>query len=73
MSKSTISTFELFEMFPDAASAEAYFTARRWPDGAICPACEEARRSAMTRGKGSHLYNSPRKSAREMRLSRRLT
>lgn len=50
MSKSTISTFELFEMFPDAASAEAYFTARRWPDGAVCPACEESQRIGTRKG-----------------------
>ena len=38
MSKSTISTFELFRMFPDQESARVYFEARRWPDGATCPA-----------------------------------
>lgn len=42
MSKSTISTFELFRMFPDQESARVYFEARRWPDGATCPACGEA-------------------------------
>ena len=31
MSKSTISTFELFQMFPDQESARAYFEAKRWP------------------------------------------
>lgn len=44
MSRSTISTLELFQMFPDAESARAYFKARRWPDGAVCPACSEAKR-----------------------------
>jgi transposase-like protein len=44
MSKSTISTFELFSMFPDAGSARGYFEAKRWPDGAVCPACSEAER-----------------------------
>lgn len=34
MSKSTISTFELFQRFPDAESARLYFEAARWPDGA---------------------------------------
>lgn len=38
MSKSTISTFELFQRFPDAESARLYFEAARWPDGAACPA-----------------------------------
>lgn len=31
MSKSTISTFELFQMFPDQESARAYFEGKRWP------------------------------------------
>lgn len=44
MSKSTISTFELFQMFPDQESARLYFEAQRWPDGATCPACGEAAR-----------------------------
>jgi transposase-like protein len=46
MSKSTISTFELFQMFPDQESARLYFEARRWPDGATCPACGESKRIA---------------------------
>lgn len=50
MSKSTISTFELFQMFPDAESARAYFEARRWPDGAICPACAEPKRIGTRKG-----------------------
>jgi transposase-like protein len=50
MSKSTISTFELFQMFPDAESARAYFEARRWPDGVICPACNEAERIGTRKG-----------------------
>lgn len=44
MSKSTISTFELFQMFPDQESARLYFEAQRWPDGATCPTCGEAAR-----------------------------
>jgi transposase-like protein len=50
MSKSTISTFELFQMFPDAESARLYFEARRWPQGAVCPACEEAARIGTRKG-----------------------
>ncbi|MDD9961279.1 MAG: IS1595 family transposase [Gammaproteobacteria bacterium] len=35
-----ISIFELFERFPDEASAEKWFTDLRWPDGEICcPSC----------------------------------
>lgn len=44
MSRSTISTFELFEMFPSAESARVYFEAKRWPNGPVCPACGEAER-----------------------------
>lgn len=35
MSKSTISTFELFQMFPDAEAARVYMEGKRWPDGTI--------------------------------------
>ena len=35
-----ISLIELFEAFPDNATAEAWFTEQRWPDGKpICPHC----------------------------------
>ncbi len=50
MSKSTISTFELFRMFPDQESARVYFEAQRWPDGAICPACGEEKRIGTRKG-----------------------
>lgn len=50
MSKSTISTFELFQMFPDQESARTYFEARRWPDGTTCPACGEAERIGTRKG-----------------------
>jgi transposase-like protein len=39
MSKSTISTFELYAMFPDPDSARAYLEARLWPNGPRCPVC----------------------------------
>ena len=39
MSKSTISTFELFAMFPDEETARDYLERRRWPDGPRCPVC----------------------------------
>jgi Zn ribbon nucleic-acid-binding protein len=44
MSNSTISTFELFAMFPDAESARVYMEGKRWPEGATCPACGEVKR-----------------------------
>jgi transposase-like protein len=40
MSKSTISTFQLFEIFPSAESARLYLESRLWPDGAVCPTCQ---------------------------------
>src|SRR5271163_3120385 len=39
MSKSTISTFQLFEMFPDQETARVYLEGRLWPNGATCPTC----------------------------------
>jgi transposase-like protein len=39
MSRSTISTFQLFAMFPDAESARKHIEAQRWPEGAVCPVC----------------------------------
>lgn len=35
----TISTFQLFQMFPDAESARVYLESRRWPEGPRCPVC----------------------------------
>ncbi len=40
MSKSTISTFQLFELFPDEESARVYLEGRLWPNGTICPTCK---------------------------------
>jgi len=39
MSKSTISTFQLFAMYPDEESARVYLEGRIWPSGPICPSC----------------------------------
>jgi len=52
MSRSAISTFELFQMFPDAESARLYLEAKRWCR-ATCPACGEAGRIYH---KGGGLY-----------------
>lgn len=30
---------EALEQFPDDATAEAWFVAKRWPNGASCPSC----------------------------------
>ena len=37
--KITVSTFQLFEMFPDQESARKYLETRLWPDGVKCPFC----------------------------------
>lgn len=34
-----LSVFQVFEMFPDEATAEAWFVAQRWPDGVRCVEC----------------------------------
>lgn len=39
MSRSTISTFQLFALRPDEESARVYLEGRIWPSGPICPAC----------------------------------
>lgn len=56
MSRSTISTFQLFQMFPDEATARTYIEKRRWPEGAICPDCGEAKRIG-TRKNGFYRCN----------------
>ncbi len=50
MSKSTISTFELFQMFPDAESARLYLESRLWPNGVICPTCRKGERITTRKG-----------------------
>jgi transposase-like protein len=49
MSRSTISTFQLFETFPDQESARKYFEARLWPDGPRCPVCGLGERITVRR------------------------
>ena len=39
MSRATISTFQLFAMFPDEESARVYLEGRIWPSGPTCPNC----------------------------------
>jgi transposase-like protein len=56
MSRSTISTFKLFELFPDGASAREYLESRLWPDGATCPVCK-ARERITTRKGGFYRCN----------------
>ena len=44
MSRSTISTFQLFQKFPDAESARKYLESRLWPNGVTCPSCQKTDR-----------------------------
>lgn len=44
MSKSTISTFQLFALFPDEQTARTYLEGRLWPNGTICPECKSGER-----------------------------
>ena len=48
--KITISTFQLFEKFPDQESARAHMERQRWPDGVICPHCHERERINSRKG-----------------------
>jgi transposase-like protein len=50
MSKSTISTFQLFAMFPDQESARLHIEAQRWPQGPRCPFCGLGERITTRKG-----------------------
>lgn len=50
MSRSTISTFQLIERFPDADSARRYLESRLWKDGVKCPKCKVGRRVTARKG-----------------------
>lgn len=50
MSRSTISTFQLFEKFPGAESARVYLESRLWPDGVTCPVCKLGERITTRKG-----------------------
>lgn len=50
MSRSTISTFQLFEMFPDQETARLYLESRLWPEGARCPQCGSGERITERKG-----------------------
>lgn len=43
MSRSTISTYALMKMLPDAESARMYLEAQIWPNGPVCPDCKSER------------------------------
>jgi transposase-like protein len=50
MSKSTISTFELFALVPDAETARVWFESRLWPNGPRCPVCGTGDRITPRKG-----------------------
>lgn len=60
MSRSTISTYQIFKLYPDEETARTYFEARRWPNGAVCPECDEAQR-ITTRKNGFYRCNACKK------------
>ena len=60
MSRSTISAYQIFKLYPDEETARAYFEARRWPTGAVCPECDEGQR-ITTRKNGFYRCNACKK------------
>jgi transposase-like protein len=50
MSKSTISTFQLFALVPDAETARVWFESRLWPNGPRCPVCGTGDRITTRKG-----------------------
>jgi transposase-like protein len=60
MSRSTISLYQLSKMYPDEVTARNYIESRRWPNGATCPFCDEAKR-ITPRPKGFYRCNACKK------------
>jgi len=56
MSRSTISTYQIFKLYPDEPTARTYLESRRWPSGVACPGCDEASR-ITPRPKGFYRCN----------------
>lgn len=50
MSRSTISTFQLFQKFPDVETARKYLEGRLWPNGVTCPTCLKGERIGTRKG-----------------------
>jgi transposase-like protein len=58
MSRSTVSTFQLFEKFPDEATAREYLEKRLWKNGPQCPKCKGAKNVSVRTGKdGFYMCN----------------
>ena len=52
----TISTFQLFERYPNAESARLYFEERRWHGHVVCPLCGCDERISARTGKRAGYY-----------------
>ena len=50
MSRSTISTFQLFELYPDAETARKYLESRLWKNGTTCPKCKDKEKITTRKG-----------------------
>lgn len=50
MAKTTISTFQLFKLFPDQETARLYLESRLWPNGVTCPVCKKGDRITTRKG-----------------------
>src|SRR5665213_607008 len=50
MSKSTISTFQLFQLVPDAETGRLWLESRLWPTGVRCPVCGLGERITTRKG-----------------------
>ncbi len=50
MSRSTISTFQFFQLIPDAETARVYLEVRLWPNGPVCPTCHKTERITVRKG-----------------------
>ncbi|MGE0371122.1 MAG: IS1595 family transposase [Gammaproteobacteria bacterium] len=46
----TISTFQLFKLFPDQETARKYLESRLWPEGVRCPHCGGSERITARKG-----------------------
>jgi transposase-like protein len=57
MSRSTISTFQLFQAFPDEEAARLYLESRLWPDGVRCPECKSGERITTRKRIGFYRCN----------------
>jgi transposase-like protein len=57
MSRSTISTFQLFQAFPNEEAARLYLESRLWPDGVVCPNCKSGDRITTRKRVGFYRCN----------------